>query len=78
MSEAHEQSGGRLRRRARFQMRMPGFVDDRVIGLGDVVSRATSTVGLRPCGGCVRRADRLNQVVVFTGGRSRRGRHPPS
>ena len=41
------------------------------VGLGDVISRATSAVGIRPCGGCKRRAELLNQAVSFTGRKTR-------
>jgi hypothetical protein len=52
------------------QVRLPGFVVDEPVGLGDVVKRATSAVGIKPCGGCARRAAALNRRVVFTGRRS--------
>lgn len=48
------------------RVRLPGFISDEKIGLGDVVKRATSYVGIRPCGGCERRAAALNRWVVFT------------
>jgi hypothetical protein len=48
-------------------VRLPVFVSDEPLGLGDVVKRATSAVGVKPCGGCGRRAARLNRRVVFTG-----------
>ncbi|HEY5958959.1 MAG TPA: hypothetical protein VIV60_20510 [Polyangiaceae bacterium] len=35
------------------------------IGLGDVVKRATTAIGVRPCGGCGRRAESLNRTIVF-------------
>jgi len=48
------------------RVRLPGFVSDEEIGLGDVIKRVTSSMGFRPCGGCERRAAALNQWVVFT------------
>jgi hypothetical protein len=54
---------------SRHQVRLPGFVPDESIGLGDVVKRLTSTAGVRPCGGCADRAQRLNSWLVFTGRR---------
>ena len=33
----------------------------------DVIKRGTSSIGIRPCGGCQRRAAALNRWVVFTG-----------
>jgi hypothetical protein len=47
-------------------VRLPGFLVDEEIGLGDVIKRATSSAGIKPCGGCNRRAAALNKRVVFT------------
>jgi hypothetical protein len=41
------------------------------IGLGEAIKRATSAVGIRPCGGCERRAAALNRWLVFLGRRPR-------
>ena len=49
-----------------FKIRLPGFVGDEEVGLGDVIKRATTTAGIQPCGGCGRRADALNRRVVVT------------
>lgn len=49
-----------------YQVRLPGFVTNEPLGLGEVVKRATSGVGLRPCTDCERRAAALNRRVVFT------------
>lgn len=54
---------------APFQVRLPGFVLDEPVGLGDAVKRATSLVGIRPCAPCAARAERLNSRVVLTGRR---------
>ena len=48
------------------RMRLPGFVKDEEVGLGDVIKRATYSVGIRPCGGCGRRAAALNRWMTFT------------
>jgi hypothetical protein len=48
------------------RVRLPGFIADEDIGLGDAIQRATSYLGLRPCGGCKRRAAVLNRWLVFT------------
>jgi hypothetical protein len=53
------------------RVRLPGFISDDEIGLGDVVKRATSYFGIKPCGGCQQRAAALNRWMVFTKGRSR-------
>jgi hypothetical protein len=49
-----------------YRIRLPGFVKDEQVGLGEVVKRATYSVGIRPCGGCGRRAAALNRWVAFT------------
>ena len=33
------------------RIRLPGFITEKEVGLGDVIKRATSAVGIRPCGG---------------------------
>ncbi len=52
-----------------YRMRLPGFIIDGDVGLGDVIKRATSAVGIRPCGGCERRAATLNRWLAFSGRR---------
>lgn len=54
-------------RRRPLDVRLPGFVADEPLGLGEVMKRATSVAGIRPCGGCAQRAARLNSWVAFTG-----------
>ena len=49
------------------RVRLPGFITDEEIGLGDVIKRAASYLGIKPCSGCERRAAALNRWVVFTG-----------
>lgn len=49
-----------------YRVRLPGFVSDEEMGLGDVVKRATYAMGIQPCGGCERRAAALNRWMVFT------------
>ena len=52
-----------------YRMRLPGFILEQEIGLGDVVKRATSSIGIRPCGSCEKRAAVLNRWFVFSGRR---------
>ena len=54
-----------------YRVQLPGFVTDEDIGLGDVIKRVTSAVGIRPCGGCEGRAAALNRWFIFSGRRSR-------
>ena len=58
-----------VRQRQPHQVRLPGFIRDGEIGLGDVIKRATSAVGVKPCGGCAQRAAVLNRWMVFSGRR---------
>jgi hypothetical protein len=53
------------------RVRLPGFITSEEIGLGDVIKRTTSYFGIRPCGGCARRAEALNRWMVFTNRRSK-------
>lgn len=48
------------------RVHLPGFITDEDVGLGDVIKKATSIVGIRPCGGCAERARRLNNWMVFS------------
>lgn len=49
-----------------YRVRLPGFIIDEEIGLGDAVTRVTYGMGIQPCGGCKRRAVALNRWMVFT------------
>lgn len=59
-----ERRGSRAESR---RVRLPGFNADETVGLGDVIKRATSIAGIRPCVSCSARAERLNNWVTFTG-----------
>lgn len=64
----NEGEAGRVRAgKPPYRVRLPGFIDDQEVGLGDVVKRATYSLGIRPCGGCERRAAALNRWFVLTG-----------
>jgi hypothetical protein len=49
----------------RRRVRLPRFIVQEPVGLGDVVKRATTALSVRPCGGCERRAARLDRLVRF-------------
>lgn len=51
---------------AAHRVRLPGFISDEEIGLGDVIKRTTSYFGVQPCGGCERRTTALNRWLLFT------------
>jgi hypothetical protein len=53
----------------RYRVRLPGFITEEEVGLGDVVKRVTAAAGIRPCGGCARRAAALNHWLAFSGHR---------
>jgi hypothetical protein len=48
------------------RLRLPGFVDDEEIGLGDAVKRVSYALGISPCSGCQRRAMTLNRWIVLS------------
>ena len=48
-----------------YVVRLPGFLLEKEIGLGDVIKRVTYAIGLPPCSGCERRAAILNRWVHF-------------
>lgn len=47
----------------RHRVRVPGLKED--VGLGDVIERATSAVGIKPCAPCKKRQAALNRWVGF-------------
>lgn len=51
-----------------YEVRLPRFVLDEEIGLGDSIKRMTYAFGIRPSSdcGCERRAAMLNRWVTFS------------
>jgi len=43
---------------------LPGLI--KPVGLGDMAKAVTSAVGVKPCGGCRKRAERMNRALTFT------------
>jgi hypothetical protein len=43
----------------------PPSAPARMRGLGDVIARATTAIGIKPCGGCKKRQEALNKAVPF-------------
>jgi hypothetical protein len=64
-NEANEDDA-RKGERQPYQVRLPGFITDQEVGFGDAIKRATSSIGIRPCGGCGRRAATLNRWLTFS------------
>lgn len=48
------------------RVRLPGFLIEEEIGLGDAVKRATYAIGIKPCSGCENRAVALNRWLHFS------------
>jgi hypothetical protein len=48
------------------RLRLPGFIRDEEIGLGDVIKKITYKMGMKPCAGCEKRAAAFNHWVRFT------------
>jgi hypothetical protein len=48
------------------RVRLPGFLIEEEIGLGDAIKRVTYAMGIKPCGGCEKRAAALNRWMHFT------------
>jgi hypothetical protein len=53
-------------KREPYVVRLPGFLVEDTIGLGDVIKRATYSLGISACGGCERRAVTLNRWAAFS------------
>jgi hypothetical protein len=49
-----------------YRVRLPGFLVDEEIGLGDVVKHVTYALGIKACGGCDKRAAALNRWMTFS------------
>jgi len=47
------------------RVRLPGFLVENEVGLGDIIKRATYSAGIKPCAGCKRRAMTLNRWMSF-------------
>ena len=53
-------------RRQPHRVRLPGFLIEEKIGLGDAVKRVTYAMGMNPCSGCEKRAAALNRWMHFS------------
>ena len=63
-SQKHPGQDGR--QAAKHRVRLPGFLIEEETGLGDVIKKATASAGIKPCGGCQKRAGTLNRWMTFT------------
>lgn len=65
MTSTSDPSEGDRDEKKREPIRLPNFGNQREIGLGDLISSVASRMHVPPCGGCGRRAERLNRLVTF-------------
>ncbi len=71
MIETNNEVEGKETQSEPFRVRLPEFIIDEEVGLGDTIKRVTYTLGMHPCGGCQRRAATLNSWIVFSGPRNK-------
>jgi hypothetical protein len=64
-SEEKKEPTGKTERQP-HRIRLPGFIKEEEIGLGDVVKKVTYAMGIKPCAGCEKRAATLNRWMRFT------------
>jgi hypothetical protein len=57
---------GEKRQLEAYRVRLPGFLIDEEIGLGDAMKRVTYAMGIKPCSGCEKRAAALNRWMHFS------------
>jgi hypothetical protein len=60
------ESHGEKQQQQPHRVRLPGFLIEEEIGLGDAIKNITYAVGIKPCGGCEKRAAMLNRWVRFS------------
>jgi hypothetical protein len=53
-----------------YRIRVPFLAAGKEIGLGEVIKRTTSRLGIQPCDSCNRRARRLDGLALITGSES--------
>lgn len=52
--------------RQSHRIRLPGFIKEEEIGLGDVIKKVTYAMGIKTCTDCEKRAAALNRWMRFT------------
>jgi hypothetical protein len=63
-TQEEKEPAGKVERQP-YRIRLPGFIKDEEIGLGDVIKRVTYAMGIEPCAGCEKRATALNRYMRF-------------
>jgi hypothetical protein len=59
-------NGSREPGRPPHRVRLPGFLIEEEIGLGDAIKRVTYAMGIKRCSGCEKRAAALNRWMRFS------------
>jgi hypothetical protein len=49
-----------------YRIRLPGFLIEQEVGLGDAIKSVTYAMGIKHCGGCEQRSAALNRRIVFS------------
>lgn len=49
-----------------YRVRLPGFLIEKEIGLGDAIKRITYAMAIKLCAACERRAEALNRWMHFS------------
>jgi len=57
---------GTAREREPHKVRLPGFLIEEEVGLGDLVKKTTYAMGIQPCSGCEKRAAALNRWMSLS------------
>jgi hypothetical protein len=63
--EPHDGTKSQASAAARYRIRLPGFLIEEEVGLGDAIKKATSSAGIKPCGPCQKRTAALNRWMSF-------------
>lgn len=49
-----------------YRIRLPGFLIEQEVGLGDAIKSVTYAMGIKHCSGCEKRGAALNRRIVFS------------
>jgi hypothetical protein len=52
--------------RTAHRVRLPGFLIEEEIGLGDLIKKTSYAMGIKPCRECGRRAAALNRWMILS------------
>jgi hypothetical protein len=66
MNDNENKDQGEKSRHRPQRVRLPGFLIEEEIGMGDVIKKVTYAMGIKSCAGCEKRAAALNRWLHFT------------